>query len=344
MMGLDLLPKIRGDLLNLTERIFPAIKVAKTSCELVHEEKRLNFKLVRYSDAIGNGKENKNNILLIPHIINRPYILDLNDDVSVVRSFFERNFDVYLIDWGYPTIEHRGISFAHYAQYVDHALGLISTGKVSILGYCTGGIIALIYASLRPKKVKNLILLTTPVDFSKWYDPRILWGKIFNPRNVAFHFGNIPGELINLLGFNLLAWYIPFFSMSREYLEEFLYYESSRDIWRRVRWIVDAQAIPASAYIQFIEGCYKENLLIKNKLKVGPHLIELNKIDCPLLNILARYDHIVPMESAKAVKEVYSGDDYEEIVFPSSHVGLSTGRKAHRELWPKVCEWLKARS
>ena len=175
------------------------------------------------------------------------------------------------------------------------------------------------------------------------HDPRIVWGKLFDPNTVAFYFGNIPGELVDLIGFQLLAWYMPLFSISRDFLEEFLTYESWRDMWRRFRWVADAQAIPTSAYAQFIQDCYKENRLIKNKLRVDSQLVKLNQIRSPLLNILARYDHIVPLESAKALKGVYGGDEYEEIIFPSSHVGLSTGSKAHKELWPRVCEWLEAK-
>lgn len=53
MVRLDLLPKIRGDFLNLTELIFPAIKVAKTPTELVHEKKGLNFKLFLWISQSG---------------------------------------------------------------------------------------------------------------------------------------------------------------------------------------------------------------------------------------------------------------------------------------------------
>jgi polyhydroxyalkanoate synthase len=95
--------------------------------------------------------------------------------------------------------------------------------------------------------------------------------------------------------------------------------------------------------VQFIEDFYKENLLIKNKLRIDSQRVDLRKIRSPLLNILARYDHIVPTGSSKALKSVYSGSDYEEIIFPSTHVGLSASREAHKKLWPKVCKWLQAR-
>ena len=106
------------------------------------------------------------------------------------------------------------------------------------------------------------------------------------------------------------------------------------------RWFIDTPMVPGSAYIQFIEDCYQRNLLIKNKMRIDSRVIDLRKIRCPLLNILAEYDHIVPLSAGKALKDVYAGKSYEEIVFSSSHTGLSVSRDAHLNLWPKVCEWL----
>ena len=337
-MNIDHVQRMRNEFFNAMECVYPPIGVGKTPHELLNEDKKLNFKLFRY------GKDKGKILLIVPHIINRPYILDLDDDVSVVRKFCENGFSVYMFDWGYPSIEQRGISFSDYVHYLDKAVDSIcreqGTKRVSVLGYCTGGIISLIYASLFPEKVEKLILLATPVDFSRRHDPRILWGVLFDVRGVVSFFGNVPGELILLFGRNLFMYYFPFFSMSAEFNKEFLTFESWRNSMRMNRWFIDTPMIPGSAYIQFIEDCYQRNLLIKNKMRIDSRVIDLRKIRCPLLNILAEYDHIVPLSSGKALKDVYAGKSYEEIVFPSSHTGLSVSRDAHLNLWPKVCEWL----
>ena len=39
-------------------------------------------------------------VLLCYALVNRPYILDLQPDKSVVRQYLDRGFDVYMIDWG----------------------------------------------------------------------------------------------------------------------------------------------------------------------------------------------------------------------------------------------------
>jgi polyhydroxyalkanoate synthase len=215
------------------------------------------------------------------------------------------------------------------------------------------------YASFHPEKVKNLILLAMPIDFSMRYDPRISLVRMIDvvanqrfvyPKNqrflmtrkIADFFGNIPGELINLFGRYMFFSYLPSFLIHEEFIEEFLTYESWRDALRMYRWFLDAQMIPGLVYVEFIENCYERNLLIKGEMKIDSKTIDLSKINAPLLNILAKYDHIIPMESGRALKKVYSGD-YEEIIFPSSHVGLSVSGKAHMELWPRVCRWLEER-
>lgn len=338
-MNFDYVQTTRSEFFNTLEGIFPPIAVGKTPCEVVDEDRLLNFKLLRYVKE----KDNKRILLVVPHIINRPYILDLNNDVSIIRKFLERGFSVYMCDWGYPTTKQRKVSFSDYVHYMDKVVDFICKErgvKVSVLGYCTGGIISLMYASLHPEKVEKLILLATPVNFSRWYDLRILWGKVFDVRSVASLFGNIPGELITLFGRNLFTYYLPFFSMSVEFNKEFLTYEAWRDALRMNRWFIDAPMIPGSTYIQFIEDCYQRNLLINNEMRIDSQIIDLRKIRCPLLNILAKYDHIVPLSAGKALKNVYLGKGYEEIVFPSSHIGLSVSRESHLNLWPKVFEWL----
>ena len=74
MMRLDLLPKIRGDFFNFSEQIFSAIQVAKTSSELVHQEKTFNFRLFRYNCGGGTGKENQKKILRL-RILSTIYLM-----------------------------------------------------------------------------------------------------------------------------------------------------------------------------------------------------------------------------------------------------------------------------
>ncbi|HJU25665.1 MAG TPA: class III poly(R)-hydroxyalkanoic acid synthase subunit PhaC, partial [Rhodanobacteraceae bacterium] len=51
----------------------------------------------------GKGKPTaKAPILICYALVNRPYMVDLQDDRSLVKNLLALGEDVYLIDWGYP--------------------------------------------------------------------------------------------------------------------------------------------------------------------------------------------------------------------------------------------------
>jgi poly[(R)-3-hydroxyalkanoate] polymerase subunit PhaC len=91
-------------------------------------------------------------ILVIYAPINRFHIMDISQDRSVVKKLLSYGLDVYLMDWGYPGWEDSSLSLTDYVNYVKGAVEDIknktNTSKVSILGYCWGGIFALIYTAL----------------------------------------------------------------------------------------------------------------------------------------------------------------------------------------------------
>jgi polyhydroxyalkanoate synthase len=97
--------------------------------------------------------------------------LDLNSNKSVVRNLLSNGLDVYLLDWGYPGLEDSRLALSDYVDHVNEAVEAIKQQarieKVSILGYCWGGIFGLIYTALNNGNVRNLALMATPVDFNK---------------------------------------------------------------------------------------------------------------------------------------------------------------------------------
>ena len=109
--------------------------------------------------------------LLISYaLVNRPYMVDLQENRSIVRSLLNLGIDVYLIDWGYPGPTERWLTMEDYIDgYIDNCIDAIrqqrSVDQVNLLGICQGGTFSLCYTALHPEKVKNLITMVTPVDF-----------------------------------------------------------------------------------------------------------------------------------------------------------------------------------
>ncbi len=144
-------------------------------------------------------------LLLIYALINKPYIFDLRPGRSFVEYLLSRGFDVYLLDWGAPGPEDRRLSFDDYAaEYVPRAvrkmLRVSGATEFNLLGYCIGSAIASVYAALHPEApLRNLVLLTSPLDFSKpedslfskWFDHRY-----FDVDKIVDTLGLIPVEFI----------------------------------------------------------------------------------------------------------------------------------------------------
>jgi len=234
--------------------------------------------------------------------------------------------------------------FAH--DYVGNAVDKIKeitgTDKVSLFGYCWGGLFSLIYAASHPENVKNLILHATPVDMSQERVVVENWTAHLDADKLADTLGNIPGWFINL-AFILrnpvepFLKYLFFFGEPRrvDEIQQFFAIES---------WLYDSGPIIGATYKEIVNKICKNNLLIKNKMKIGNHLIDLNQITMPVLNILGLYDDIIPPQSCRPITSVVGSKDKKLIEFPTGHVGLCISQKAHKQLWPEVGNWLSQRS
>ena len=302
--------------------------------------------------------ETKTPLLMIYAFINRHYILDLLPEVSVVRNLLNQGLDIFATDWGTPSAYDKSLTLGHYVnKYMDKSVDLIrkitNSDKVSLFGYCWGGNLALIYAALHPEKVKNLITIATPGDFDLDNSLLAVWTKALKENYLLDAFGNLPEVVLNAAFIlrNPIEYshkYFHFFEQPRglESIAEFLATET---------WLYDSPPIIGEIYREFAEYCYKQNLLIKNKMKVvladdinnnnDILTINLKNIDMPFLNIVAEKDDLVAPNSSKALNNALTeSHDKSLIEFKSGHVGLMIGNNAHKELWPKVGEWIKNHS
>ncbi|HEY4161980.1 MAG TPA: alpha/beta fold hydrolase, partial [Dongiaceae bacterium] len=113
-------------------------------------------------------------LLVIPSLVNRYYILDLEAEASFLRymagpNSISRGFAPFVIDWDAPGPEERGFDFTDYVEIrLAHALDALSRepgGPIHVIGYCMGGNLALALGLARQSEIAGLILLATPWDF-----------------------------------------------------------------------------------------------------------------------------------------------------------------------------------
>jgi polyhydroxyalkanoate synthase len=142
------------------------IKKGATPSEVVYEEDPI--KLLHYPAA--SKPRFRTPLLFVFALVNRPYILDLKPDRSVVGHFVRHGFDTYLVDWGAPSHADRHLGLDDYVNgyldnVVDHLRERTGSDQVSVLGYCMGGTMSAIYTALHPDKVRNLILMAAGIVF-----------------------------------------------------------------------------------------------------------------------------------------------------------------------------------
>ena len=112
---------------------------------------------------------------------------------------------------------------------------------------------------------------------------------------------------------------------------------------RMERWVDDAPDQAGEIYRQFIIDLYQKNLLQANELKIGERTVNLKDIKCPLLNIYAKEDNIVPPNSTKVLNDLVGSSDKELYEFPGGHIGVFVGARAQKELGPAIAKWLAQR-
>lgn len=290
-------------------------------------------------------------ILIIYALVNRPYIVDLQENNSFLYNLLKLGLDVYLIDWGYPTRADRWLTLDDYINgYINNCVDVVGNNhgleKINLLGICQGGTFSLCYSSLYPEKVNRLITMVTPVDFHIPQGLLNLWGgctlgsEAINIDLMVDANGNIPGEFLNL-EFLMLKPYQLGFAKYIDLLEIADNEQKLINFLRMEKWIFDSPDQVGEVYRQFMKDFYQENKLIKGELKIGDKPVNLNKIQMPILNIYAEKDHLVPPSSSLALEKYIATNDYTVLSFPVGHVGIYVSSKVQRDLPLTIVNWLR---
>jgi polyhydroxyalkanoate synthase len=105
-------------------------------------------------------------------------------------------------------------------------------------------------------------------------------------------------------------------------------------------WASDTIPFPAAAYVTYIQELYQENRLVRGEHYVAGERVDLARIDCPHLSVVADRDGVCPAESTTALGKFTSSRFKDVVVVPGGHVGAVTGAEAATELYPHLIQWL----
>lgn len=311
--------------------------------EVIYKEDKLT--LYHFIPKVKNTL--KTPTLISYALVNKYYMLDLQAGNSFIEDLLNAGADLYVIDWGYPTKDDMFITMEDYIQgymynCVDAVLEHSGAEQINFFGICQGANFATIFTALNPDKVKNLVTVVAPIDFSPCDKLLFQWGKYLDAGSMVEAYGNISGEIMNN-GFLLLS---PVKLTTNKYLDLVDKLDNEKAMTNFLAmesWIFDSPDQAGATIKQFTEDMYHDNKLIKGELQIGDETVNLKNIKQPLLNIIAKRDDQVPTLASEPLNKAVSSKDTETVYYDSGHIGLFVSRRSREQVIPKVMEFYRTR-
>ena len=285
-------------------------------------------------------------VLIVYALVNRPYMMDLQPDRSLIRRLLERGLDVYLIDWGYPDGADRYTDLDDYINgYLHRCLGEVlranGVPSTTLLGVCQGGTFSLCYAALHPERVRNLITMVTPVDFQTPDNLLSCWARGLDVDALVSAHGVVPGDVLNAAYVSLL----PFRLLQQKYVNLLDVGDQAQmeNFMRMEKWIFDSPAQAGAAFAQFTRWFFQENRLLRGTLEIGGRRVDLKRITQPVLNVYGKQDHLVPPAASTALEPLVGTSDYMALGLDVGHIGMYVSGRSQRDLPDAIAYWLNKR-
>ena len=262
-------------------------------------------------------------LFFIPSLINKSYILDLDEESSLVNHFAKLGYKVYLLDFTEPQSDELLMKFNDYRERIIKAISNTCKSKAIItIGYCLGGIFSCSINSEKNLNIIGQILIATPVDLSHLNNPLIF----NNFALMAETLDKIPPSMVQLF-FSYLApsriWdkFCQFSTMQEEQeIDKFLSIE---------QWVNDGISLSKSFALE-AASMITDNSLLKENF--------LTYCDIPSLIINGSEDSIAPINSSMPL---YTSILNKEIlVEKTGHIGLIISKTAKERIWPKMEKWI----
>ena len=138
-------------------------------------------------------------VLLVFALINRPDIFDLRPGNSFVEFLLDEGYDVFLLDWGVPDEADADLGLEHYVcDEIPSALREVRRASGRRRRRCWAGASAArcrccTARSSPATTVRNLVLLTTPIDTTGSLYATWVARDSFDVDRVADVYGAVPG-------------------------------------------------------------------------------------------------------------------------------------------------------
>jgi polyhydroxyalkanoate synthase len=271
-------------------------------------------------------------VILVPSLINPPYILDLAPAISLVKWLETQGFHPFLLDWGSPSPADRGLDVtAHVEQRLLPLIAKFDQPPV-LIGYCLGGTMTL--AAACAARVAGLALIATPWRYAGFGGAarEAIAGLWRTAQPGCEKLGMVPMEVLQAGFWRLdpaktIGKYEAFGRMApgSAAAASFVALED---------WANAGAPLPYAAGRQLFEDFVAGDLTGNGGWQVGGSLVSPAALDCPAIEFVSLNDRIVPAASAADLPDRHD--------LGAGHVGMIVGRGARSQLWEPLAHWLNA--
>jgi polyhydroxyalkanoate synthase len=290
-------------------------------------------------------------ILVVPSLVNRFAILDIDEAHSFLRFLAAQGFHPLVVDWDAPAQEEKDFALSDYMT--QRLVPVLATAKVKaggkpvhVMGYCMGGVLAMALALMKPDEVKTLTLMATPWDFGVGgvggvpaaHTPagRFFLDHALQMQPYLEKAGIVPPSILQMVltGFQplqILQKFTRFASLEPQS-------EKAKRFALTEDWLNDGVPLTVSVARECLQEWYAKNVLASCAWSVAGVRVDPAALTMPCYVLAAKQDKIVPPESALPLAELIKGAALHEPDI--GHIGLMVGDKAKTLVWEPYVQWL----
>jgi poly[(R)-3-hydroxyalkanoate] polymerase subunit PhaC len=288
----------------------PGRNLALTPGKVVHRNRLIE--LIQYAPTTETVHETP--LLIVPHWINKYYILDMQPKNSMVRYLVEQGFTVFIISWKNPDESMAGLTIEDYMdlgplEASEVVREITGSDTVNVMGYCIGGtLLSLTLAWLAARgdgRFGSATFMVSLQDFSKVGDTAVFISEpsIDFIEQQMLERGYLDSRemanMFNLLRANDLIWA----NVVNNYLMG-----NKPPAFDLLYWNSDGTRMAGTAHTWYLRNTYLENNLIKpGKIRLKGEVIDLGRIKLDAYAVGAEKDHIVPWDAAWRITQLFGG-------------------------------------
>jgi len=292
-------------------------------------------------------------VLLVPPLAAPTSCFDLRRGCSLAEHLLAAGRRPYVIDYGPIAYGDRNLGIEHWVdEVIPRAIEAVAAdagaegGEVQLVGWCLGGIMALLATAGGAQPVRSVAVVASPFDVTQvpMVAPlrplaNLAGGGVGTLAYKAL--GGAPAPLVKrmyrLAGFDKYVMK-PLTLAANLDDRDFLAQVEAVDEFMR-----NMLAYPGRTFGQIYHRFLRRNDLADGRIELGGRTLDLADVRVPVLSIAGEDDGIAPRQAVHHVADLLANAPEVRIATaPGGHLGVLTGRAARRTTWRLLDDFLAA--